>query len=112
MKMVIYTKNEDLAAKPGWIVRTLYLLGCLHVLACAILGAIFLRPIIGVWLSQFGMDYNAASSGALVIAVFAGIVVGLMSGLVYFALSQALDDLHALRTIVSSYVAVDVERDG
>ena len=111
MKMVIYTKNEDLAAKPGWIVRTLYLLGCLHVLACAILGAIFLRPIIGVWLVQRGMHETDVNLISLALSVASGISVGLLSGLVYFALSQALDDLHALRTIVSSYVAVDVERD-
>ena len=111
MKMYIYTKNEDAASKPGWIVKVLYLLGLMQVLVCAILGAIFARPFIAVWLTRFDLSESAANSASLLIGVGAGVAVGVLSGLVYFALSQALEDLHALRVLVSSYVAIDVERE-
>lgn len=110
MKMVIYTKNEDLAAKPGWIVRTLYLLGMVHVVICAALGIIFARPFVALWLYQSGvLSQELASTLGYFIGLGLGILAGMISGLVFFALSQALEDLHALRAIVSAYVAVEVD---
>lgn len=110
MNLYIYPKNQAEAAKASWVVKLLYLLGLLQVLACAILGALVGGPFIAVTLTQLGiMDRSAASASALFIGLAAGIIVGLITGLLFFALSQLLEDVHAIRVQTAGYLAGDAD---
>ena len=78
MKLYIFPKYMEEAAKPGWIVRWLQAVGIIQVLGCIILGATVGGPLIANALTQAGvMSQEAASASALLIGLAAGILVGL-----------------------------------
>ena len=110
MNLYIYPKDQKAAAKPTWIVVFLYLIGLLHVVGCIIVGALFGGQIIAAWLVQNGlMARDTASVSATIIGIVAGVIVGLFSGLLFFALSQVIDDIHAIRIQTAGYTAVDTD---
>jgi drug/metabolite transporter (DMT)-like permease len=110
MKYYIFPKYMEEAAKTGWIVRMLRVLGVLQVAGCVILGATVCRPFVALWLFQLGlMSRDAASASAMLIGLALGILVGLVSSLIYFAAAQALDDLHALRVQTEAFAAFETD---
>lgn len=110
MKMYIYPKYMEEAAKTGWIVRMLKALGVIQVLAYILIGATVGGPVIANALTQAGvMSREAASASATLIGLSVGILAGLVSSLAFFAAAQALDDLHALRVQTEAYVAFETD---
>ena len=110
MKMYIYPKYLEEAAKTGWIVKFLRFLGVVQVVGCILLGVTVGGPFLALGLSQAGiMSQDAASASAMLLGLAAGIIVGLFSGLVYFALAQVIDDLHAIRLQTGAYVAFETD---
>lgn len=110
MKFYLFPKYMEEAAKPGWIVRMLKALGVIQVLAYVLIGTTFGGPVIANALIQAGvMSREAASVSATLIGLAVGIFAGLVSGLVFFAAAQALDDLHALRVQTEAYVAFETD---
>lgn len=110
MKMYIYPKYMEEAAKTGWIVKMLYFLGVAQVVGCIILGVIIGGPVLANQLTQAGiMSRDAASASATLLGLATGIIAGLLSGLVYFALGQVIDDLHAIRLQTGAYAAFETD---
>ena len=110
MKFYLFPKYMEEAAKSGWIVRTLKALGVLQLLGYILLGATVGGPVIANILAQAGiMSRQAANASATLIGLALGILVGLVSSLVFFAAAQALDDLHALRVQTEAYVAFETD---
>ena len=110
MKLYIYPKHMEEAAKPGWIVRMLRALGVIQVIADIILGATVGGPVIAGALTQAGvMAPDAASASALLLGLAFGIFAGLITSLAFFAAAQAVDDLHALRVQTEAAVAFETD---
>ena len=110
MNLYIYPRNHEEAVKSGWIVKFLYFLGVMQVVLGVILGVALGGPFIATWLVTMDiMTESAASIAAVFLGVAVGLLAGLFSGLVFFALSQVIDDLHAIRVHTAGYVAVDAD---
>ena len=63
-------KYMEQAAKSGWIVKFLRLVGVLQVSGSIILGATVGGPFIALWLSQMGiMSQEAAGASAILLAL-------------------------------------------
>ena len=110
MKMYIYPKYMEEAAKTGWIVKLLRFLGVVQIGGCILLGVVVGGAAMSNGLVQLGiMSREAASASATLIGLAVGIIVGLFSSLVYFGLAQALDDLHAIRLQTGAYAAFETD---
>lgn len=110
MNLYIYPRNYEEAVKSGWIVRFLHFLGVVQVILGVILGVAVGGPFFATWLVTMDiMTENSASIAALFLGVAVGIFAGLFSGLVFFALSQVIDDLHAIRVHTAGYISVDAD---
>lgn len=110
MKLYIYPKHMEEAAKPGWIVRTLRALGVIQVIAVIGVGVTLGGPLLAQVLVQAGvMAPDAASASALLLGLAFGIFAGLIISLAFFAAAQALDDLHALRVQTEAAVAFETD---
>ena len=108
--MNIIPKYQQQAQKSGWIVKFFFILGLLQVIICIVLGVTVAPPFISELMFQMGFYTPDLRASSILIGLAVGIIVGLFSGLVFFALSQVIDDLHAIRVQTSGYVST--ESDG
>lgn len=110
MKFYLFPKYMEEASKSGWIVRMLKALGVIQVVAGIGVGVTLGGPMLAQALVQARiMSQEAAAASAMLLGLAIGILAGLVSGLVFFAVAQALDDLHALRVQTEAYVAFETD---
>lgn len=110
MKFYLFPKYMEEASKSGWIVRMLKALGVIQVIAGIGVGVTLGGPMLSQALVQARiMSQDAAAASAMLLGLGIGILAGLVSGLVFFAAAQALDDLHALRVQTEAYVAFETD---
>lgn len=109
MKFYLFPKYMEEAAKSGWIVRMLKALGVINVVLCILFGWLFGGNMATALLIQSRMDQQTAAMVGPLLGFAGGILAGLVSGLVFFAAAQALDDLHALRVQTEAYVAFETD---
>ena len=108
MNMYIYPKYMEDAAKSGWIVKFLKVIGVIQVVGCIAAGLFLGSPFVMLWLEQARvMDSDAATLAAPLISLALSIFIGLFASLTTFALAQVIDDLHALRVQTSAFVAFE-----
>lgn len=110
MKFYLFPKYMEEAAKSGWIVRFLKIVGVVQAVLCAAAGVFLGGPYASALIFSAGlMDRQAASASGSLLGLAVGIVVGLWTSLPVFALAQVIDDLHALRIHTAAYVAFETD---
>lgn len=108
MTRYIQPRNQHEAERQSWMVKCLKFLGALQIIGCAILGAVAGGPFISVWLVELHLlGPGESGPSAALLGFAAGLIAGMFSSLLYFALAQVIDDLHAIRVQTSAYVSFE-----
>lgn len=109
--MNIYPINRAEAQNRHWVVRWLRYIGYLICISTTIAGIVFALKYASLILPP--VPDGTAPLVALLVAILGGLLgltAGLGVSLPYWAVSLALDDLHALRIYAGGYVTVNDER--
>lgn len=101
----LYPLHQEAANRRHWVPRLLRYFGFFDAIAGTVAGIILGNNFGSFYLmAALNLEFDTANLIAMPLGGLFGFSVGLLLGLPMWALSMAIDDLHALRIYASAYV--------